>query len=83
MLDFVETVAKPVPPLSAYATKMDVSLVLAKVRSPASSSASIATQTESVRLALTNNSLAGIIKRAGPTAPYLSDMRREPSPRFD
>ena len=31
MPDFVETVARPVPPLSAYATKMDVSLVLAHV----------------------------------------------------
>jgi hypothetical protein len=30
MPGFVETVARPVPPLSAYATKMDVSLVLAK-----------------------------------------------------
>jgi type I restriction enzyme S subunit len=29
MTDFVETVARPVPPLSAYATKTDVSLVLA------------------------------------------------------
>jgi hypothetical protein len=31
MPDFVETVARPVPSLSAYATKMDVSLVLANL----------------------------------------------------
>jgi hypothetical protein len=31
MPDFFETVARPVPSLSAYATKMDVSLVLAEL----------------------------------------------------